>query len=44
MSQDLNDLLDGWPHEPGQIKVRKIMGSDGHEKVQLRRDLGLIQM
>lgn len=44
MSQDLNDLLDGWPHEPGQIKVRKIMGSDGHEKVQLRLDLGLIQM
>jgi hypothetical protein len=44
MSQDLNDLLDGWPHEPGQIKVRKIAGSDGHEKVQLRLDLGLIQM
>ncbi len=44
MSQDLNDLLDGWPHEPGQIKVRKIMGSDGQEKVQLRLDLGLIQM
>ena len=44
MSQDLNDLLDGWPHEAGQIKVRKIMGSDGREKVQLRLDLGLIQM
>ncbi len=44
MSQDLNDLLQGWPHEPGQIKVRKINGSDGQEKVQLRLDLGLIQM
>ncbi len=44
MSQDLNDLLEGWGHEPGQIKVRKIMGSDGKEKVQLRLDLGLIQM
>ena len=44
MSQDLNDLLEGWSHEPGQIKVRKIMGSDGREKVQLRLDLGLIQM
>ncbi len=44
MSQDLNDLLDGWPHEPNQIKVRKITGSDGQEKVQLRLDLGLIQM
>ena len=44
MSQDLNDLLGGWPHEPGQIKVRKVTGSDGEEKVQLRLDLGLIQM
>ncbi len=44
MSHDLNDLLAGWPHEPGQIKVRKIPGSDGSEKLQLRLDLGLIQM
>jgi hypothetical protein len=44
MSLDLNDLLRDWPHEPGMIKVRKIMGSDGREKLQLRIDLGLIQM
>ncbi len=44
MNLDLNHLLDGWPHEPGQIRVRKIMGSDGREKLQLRIDLGLIQM
>ena len=44
MNQDLNDLLRDWPHEPGQIKARKIIGSDGKEKVQLRIDLGLIQM
>jgi hypothetical protein len=41
---DLNDLLDGWPHEPGQVKARKIVGRDGGEKIQLRIDLGLIQM
>jgi hypothetical protein len=41
---DLNNLLDGWPHEPGQVKARKILGRDGREKVQLRIDLGLIQM
>jgi UvrB/UvrC motif-containing protein len=41
---DLNDLLDGWPHEPGQVKARKIIGRDGSEKIQLRIDLGLIQM
>ncbi|MEA3188749.1 MAG: hypothetical protein QOD99_2579, partial [Chthoniobacter sp.] len=44
MSLDLNDLLRDWPHEPGQIKVRKILGGDGKEKIQLRIDLGLIQM
>ncbi|MEI6561140.1 MAG: UvrB/UvrC motif-containing protein [Verrucomicrobiota bacterium] len=44
MNLDLNTLLEGWPHEPGQIRVRKIRGSDGTEKIQLRLDLGLIQM
>jgi hypothetical protein len=44
MSHDLNDLLRDWPHEPGQLKVRKILGTDGKEKLQLRIDLGLIQM
>jgi hypothetical protein len=37
-------LLGDWPHEPGQIKVRRILGTDGKEKIQLRIDLGLIQM
>lgn len=41
---DLNDLLEGWPHEPGQVKARKIIGRDGCEKIQLRIDLGVIQM
>jgi len=44
MSLDLNSLLKGWPHENGAIKVRKIMGIDGAEKLQLRIDLGLLQM
>ncbi len=44
MSLDLNDLLRDWPHEAGQLKVRKITGQDGREKLQLRIDLGVIQM
>jgi len=44
MNLDLNNLLEGWPHEPGQVRVRKIAGNDGKEKIQLRIDLGLIQM
>ncbi len=44
MSLDLNDLLRDWPHEPGKVNVRIIRGTDGREKLQLRIDLGLIQM
>jgi hypothetical protein len=44
MSLDLNTILKDWPHEPGAIKVRKILGLDGREKLQLRIDLGVLQM
>ena len=44
MSLDLNTLLNDWPHESGAIKVRKILGLDGREKLQLRIDLGMLQM
>ena len=44
MSLDLNTLLNDWPHETGAIKVRKVPGLDGREKLQLRIDLGLLQM
>ena len=44
MSLDLSSLLKDWPHESGAIKVRKILGLDGREKLQLRIDLGLLQM
>jgi len=42
--QDIRPLIDGWPHEPGKITVRTIVGKDGCEKVQMRLDLGLMQM
>ncbi len=44
MSLDLNTILRDWPHENGKIKVRKIVGLDGREKLQLRIDLGVLQM
>jgi hypothetical protein len=44
MSLDLNTILRDWPHENGAIKVRKIVGLDGREKLQLRIDLGVLQM
>jgi len=44
MIQDLRTILDGWEYEPGKISVRKIIGRDGHEKIQTRVDLGLLQL
>src|SRR6201984_2218088 len=44
MSLDLNTLLQDCPYESGTIKVRKITGLDGREKLQLRVDLGVLQM
>ncbi len=44
MSLDIGDILKDWPHEPGQLTVRKIRGADGKDKIQLRLDLGLLQM
>ena len=44
MSLDIGDILEGWPHEPGQVTARRIMGNDGREKIQLRVELGLLQM
>lgn len=44
MSIDLTKLLQEWPYEPGQINVRLISGDDGEPKIQMRLDLGLLQM
>jgi hypothetical protein len=44
MSFDISPLLDQWDYQPGQVVVRKFLGTDGIEKIQLRVDLGLLQM
>lgn len=44
MSSDLSDILSEWPYEPGQINVRVIEGDDGEPKIQMRLDLGMLQM
>src|SRR5690554_6929289 len=44
MSKDLNELLREWPYQPGQLQVRKIAGKDGKPKLQLRLDMGILQM
>jgi len=44
VSQDIQKLLDDWEFEPDQLQVRVIVGEDGREKIQMRIDLGMIQM
>src|SRR3979409_2381801 len=44
MNFDISQLLDAWDYQAGQIVVRKFKTKDGTEKIQLRVDLGLLQM
>lgn len=43
-NKDISPLLKGWDYESGTISVRKIDGMDGAPKLQMRLDLGLLQM
>lgn len=44
MNFDISHLLESWDYQAGQVIVRKFTGRDGLEKIQLRVDLGLLQM
>ncbi|MDF1808665.1 MAG: UvrB/UvrC motif-containing protein [Phycisphaerales bacterium] len=44
MQRDITELLEEWPFESGQITVRVIQGSNQESKIQVRLDLGLLQM
>ena len=44
MSDDLTNLLREWPYQPGQLSVRVIEGDEGLPKIQMRLDLGILQM
>ena len=41
---DLHATLRDWPFEPDQISVRKILGTDGVVRIQMRIELGIQQM
>jgi len=43
-SADIGPILSRWKHHPGTLNVREIMGRDGRVKIQMRLDLGLLQM
>jgi len=41
---DLQSTLRDWPYEPDKISVRKILGADEAVRIQMRVELGIIQM
>lgn len=41
---DIGKILRDWSYEPNRVSARKVSGDDGRQKIQLRLDLGLLQM
>ena len=44
MSDDITHILASWDYRIGRVNARRLTGDDGVEKVQLRIDLGVLQM
>lgn len=44
MSEDIGPILKSWKYTPNDINVRIVDGQDGHQKLQMRLDLGILQM
>lgn len=44
MSKDIELILHGWDSDPEEVTVRRIRGLDGEPKIQMRLDLGVLQM
>src|SRR6516165_2034282 len=44
MSQDIDGALKGWDFKPGVVKARLIEAANGRQLIQMRVDLGVLQM
>lgn len=44
MSKDISKVLEDWAYQPDEISARIVPGDDGRDKIQMRIDLGLLQM
>lgn len=40
----IDDALKGWAYEPGSVQARLLKGGDGREVIQMRVDLGILQL
>ena len=44
MPEDISDILERWPFDPGEFNVRLITDEQGNQRIQMRIDLGMLQM
>ncbi len=44
MRYDIGDLLRSWPFDPDELVARRIVARDGSEKLQIRIDMGMLQL
>lgn len=44
VSKDLTPIIRGWDHDPDDLQVRIVPGDDGRDKIQMRIELGLLQL
>jgi len=44
MPMDIRNVLDEWEYDPHNFTVRLIKGEDGKQKIQIRLDLGILQL
>ena len=44
MNQDIQELLDSWPFDPDRLNARLVELADGRSVIQVRVELGLLQM
>ena len=44
MKYDIGDLLNSWPFDPDEFIARRITARDGTEKIQIRIDMGVLQL
>lgn len=44
MNRDLSEILAEWPYDPSKVNVRLVRGSQGESLIQIRLDLGMLQL
>lgn len=44
MNQDIDQILEGWEYKPGVVQARLVPAHDGREVIQMRVELGVLQL